>query len=439
MDASKMAEKVLPTAVDFTRSAQATKRAFDRVDNLWGQFNSDVQSVISVIKSTKPDIAAKYSDEINRVLSQLQEAQKVMRSDPVKARTIIEAQMPFINSIPSIPGLGSIQSAKNSLLTIHHTLGELTDVYGLASKNIGKPAPFINEYLRLRSSYPDEAARWLTNPQNAKFFDELMKSGRARKIINELKQSGAESVPWATRLKGITYTDVLKRIGLGTAGAAGAGALGVSKVFSWLDSSTDDITAQTDGIENTLSSLQRNTSGTGRDIVAAVNKAMANLNTASKRATQMMSENMPDAVSNFTKDIVSQHAVLAGALNQWDRVIDSSSDPRLAEQARSQLGAFVGFIENQIKQLGANVGVQIRTPQDEFSRAGNISQIQDLLNLPVTGELDQATINALKSLENKLNSEAGSNEFAGYFYNPALNHVISYQDLLNAKRRLEKY
>jgi hypothetical protein len=453
IDAGRMAEKALPSADEIAKitvSALNTQKKLRTIESNLGRFTQNLQNIFGTLQRANPEVAAQYSDDVTRIVNKMEEARKNLVSNPAVAKVIVEEQMAVLSSLEAqvmskIPaqfqmmGFPPITEAKNALNNAHSLLNEVADKVALTSKNIGDRTKFLNEYLQLYKKSPSFAKdEWLASPANAKYYDELMRSGRLEDIIQSL-EGKARKIPFSTRMKGLTYTDILKRVGLGAGATVGAGALGASKMLSWFDSSMDAVESQTQNVENALAGLQNSTSGVGKDIVFAVNRALANLDKTTADASQMMSENMPDAVSIFARNMVSQHAVLAGALNQWDKVKDSSSNPQLAEQAYTQLEALTSYIETQIKNLGANVGVQVRAPTDEFSRSGNISQIQELLNIPVSGDLDQPTINALKSLENKLNSQAGSDEFAGYFYNPAINHVISYQDLFNAKRRLEKY
>jgi len=440
--AAKVIEKALPSIDDIATSAMRTKQALRQVESQLNMFPRHIQSALNTAKRANPQMAAQYESVAAKMVEKISEANKLMASDPVAAKRILEEQMALLNQIPdiNIPGFNSIANAKNALGNAHGVLTELGDVYALTSKNIGNRTKFLNEYLSAYKKYGPDYARnkWLASPANAKYYDELMRSGRLEDIIQSL-QGTARKIPFKQRLKGLTWTDVLTRLGLGAGAAAATSAAGVAKVFTWFDESSSDVGSKAQGLENSMMALENATSGDGKAIVQAANRSLANINRTSMQAMKMMENNMPDAVNVFVRSVGTEQATLAGALNQWDKVAASSSNPQLAQQAYGQLKAFADNIEAKLKKLGANVGVKVREPGDQFSEAANISQVQEALNLPPTGKIDVATVNALKQLESKLNQAAETNEFTGYFYNPALNHIISYQDLLNAKQRLEKY
>lgn len=188
----------------------------------------------------------------------------------------------------------------------------------------------------------------------------------------------------------------------------------------------------TGDLGSSIIALESKTHDEGRDIVIETAQALAKISDALKSV--MSSGNTSELIST----IGAQQAILRKSLDKWQRVVSNSSDPILAQQAYSQLKSFVSSIESKLHSFSGTVTPKGST-SDSLASEANISQVQEALNIPVTGKLDSATVYALRQMEAKLNKIAGSDEFTGYFYDPALNHIISYQDLLNARQRLQKY
>lgn len=303
----------------------------------------------------------------------------------------------------------------------------------------GSDIDFVNQYLKhYKRSESIDAQKWFANPHNIDRLDKLKSSGRVEKILSEL-EGKATKLPMSVRLEGLTYGDVATRLGIGAAAVGAASVPAVTGVFDWFESAKNAVSADVSELEATLSQLHSKTSGRGKDILSAVNNAMRNIGIESINVKNNMEKDVPNAINTFVEGIARQHETISGAIDNWSTVVQSSSDKQLAQKAGQLLEAFARLIEGKFKELGASVGVTPKVKSEELVENANIMQIQQALRLPVSGELDDNTVSALKDIENKMNMHAGTTEFTGMLYNPAKNHIIQYKDLLEINRRLSKY
>lgn len=458
--AKSVAEEAFKHIDDATRVGHTLGRQVDALSNRAIASLDRAKGQLTSFISQFPEEAA----PVRNLIAKLDEAERLARLNPDQAIAVVDDVLKTIrdtnvdafvaNLVESgkIPkGMASrfrielgrgIEEVATSVSTSKSSLdnaARLVREIGAARSTKGN-AGFIEEYLRYsKSPHSPEAQRWLANPANVDRMLKLRESGRAAKIISELERSGRVSVPVMTKLKGVTYTDLAKRMGLGGAVGLGAGGLGVAKLYDWMGD-VGDFSLSGPPIETTMSNLQQKTSGPGASVVQEANRALGVINQSALRSKQMMDRDPQTAIANMTREFGQQHMRLLQVLNNWDKVTANTTDPEAAEQAQDQLAGFVNNIGAKLKQLGVTVNVPIKRESDPLEDYANISQIQRYFGVRPTGKMDPSTASKLRALEAKLNEKArdmGANrDFSGFFYNPTVGHVIPYPDLLESIKRL---
>lgn len=331
----------------------------------------------------------------------------------------------------------ALNSARQSFINAakqHHLTGQAVST---ATSDI----KFVDEYLRHSSrTNSKESMYFLANPKNLARMDKIKESPRAEKIITELLRKKKTKLPMSVKMKGLTYTDMAKRMGIGGAVGAGGAAYGVSSLFDWMSDAAGSVFGGS--AEESLAALATTTQGSGAGVVKEARVLVSKINQTSAAASQMMSRNPQMAIPQLANAYGQYQAQLKNVIGKWRAVEANTENPEAAKQAKRQLIALAGDLGNRLRDLSSKVGVNIGRPRDPLEEYANIIQIQTYFGLPISGKVDQQTAAKLLGLERKLNQkaqEAGAKQdFTGYFYNPSVKHVISYADLLEATKRLSK-
>jgi hypothetical protein len=89
------------------------------------------------------------------------------------------------------------------------------------------------------------------------------------------------------------------------------------------------------------------------------------------------------------------------------------------------------------RQLGVNIDIS-RTPTITAPGKSEVSNIQQLLGITQTGQVDRNTISTLKQLENEFNTRAGTKEWTGTFVSPSGN-IANYDDIIKSFNIINQY
>ena len=316
-------------------------------------------------------------------------------------------------------------------------------VLKLTSKNLGSDTKFLQEFLSLKRN-PAAAKKlelWSANPHNFNKLEKLMHKDKIFDIITKGKMTTRQ------KLMGVTLGDTAKRLGIGTAAVATAG--GAIGVYSWFDDNDPKETAtQAEDIVTNLRGLKVH--GYGKTILTRILTTIEGIGRLSSKTNGGLSSNPVKASEEYVDGASRGLQQLHEHMQQWEIVVQSSSDQDKAREIGSQLNGLINKMATSLESAGTMVGIGATgagagVAGKTMTKSNNISKIQGFLRsnfnagIRQTGELDRDTVQALRVLEQNFNRKSGDTRFTGLFVVPEANHVINYDDLVEAYRRITKY
>lgn len=321
-----------------------------------------------------------------------------------------------------------------------------------ASKNLRNPRAFLQEYVDLVAKGDKMGAEaFRMNPHNATMLLRITK--RHPELVAQISKGELAHIPIRKSLVGLTRGQTAKRLGVG-AGAL-AGGFGAVQVFDWFgNNDPKQITSQAGTLEGTVGVLKA--SGEGAEIVRSVQDSLRKIREVSDHTnSRLATESAATAAGEFYTEVSFQLSNLVRNLDKWDIVEQNAKNPQQARATGERLAQYVNQLAGKLNELriqlglgGTGAGVAGRGPtrplsgrtiQHPGANPQNIAKIQGFLNLPKTGELTPETISSLQALEQRFNMKAGEDAFSGVFVVPEINHVISYNDLMKAYQKIQKY
>lgn len=389
-----------------------------------------VQNVLSGLKEQRAVLSETLAQQKRQLAALSDMMQKSITPGQEKAALDVFTQN---SDLASITGVLEWQQNLNEAFRVNR------QVINSASRHLGNDTKFLQEYLSMKRN--PEAARklemWVANPKNSQKLQSLMNKDRIADIVGRGKMTARE------RLVGLTPLEQATSLGIGAAALGGAAK--ALDVFDWFDSNDPgQLFDDSSGLRADLNALE--TVGYGKTLVAKVDMSLGRISALTAGANAGLGQDPTKAATKFTQDFTKELDTLERYMGQWQAVVDSSNDPDKAEAIGEKIQNLIKNGAEGLKELGGRVGFSGGSGM-AGSRMGdsNLTKIQSLLsnqlgiNVAPTGELDQMTVNGLRSLEQKFNAQAQTNEFTGAFVLPEVNYVISYGDLMEAFNRIRKY
>jgi len=298
---------------------------------------------------------------------------------------------------------------------------------------------FLQEALYMRANNPETFKLFIANTKNAARWKKLsLNSGYASKLI----EKGSPSIPLRRRIIGITPGETAKRLGIGTA----AGTAGIVGLYHWFGNNDPMITSGNSGSVSASIGLLK-AGGEGGRILSQVVLSLNKIDSISKEVDKKLAtDGAQEATSMFVTGISAELKTLTLALYKWDIVVQNSNDQKLALIEKQKLQRYVEQLASGLhdlsKILGVDSGIAGATTMREVTtgtNSDNLTKIQGFLRLNRTGRLDSKTIKALRNLEYRFNSRARTDQFTGAFVIPEVGHVVSYDNLVIAYQKIQKY
>lgn len=301
-------------------------------------------------------------------------------------------------------------------------LRELKKISGNASKNIGNDSAFIREYIKKKGGPEKEFMEWLANPINAKKAESLQSnSDSVAKIFAEGK------IPLLRNLIGVTGSDVAKKAGI--ASAAGLAGITALTVFAEGDEKTDQ---QFDRIVSEQQSLTVIESNEIKSFVAEAVKKIEQMQKTMDDINEDMSNNPGEAMQKHVPELIRQHDEMNEILSQWEGMSEKVINRENFVSMGKSLARYNLIVGQTLAKIGASVGAVpenfgITTPRK--IDPNELKKVQEYMNLPQTGTLDESTVIALKKVEQHLNKKTGRDIFTGLLVDVDKNHVLPVSEL----------
>lgn len=330
------------------------------------------------------------------------------------------------------PGVGMARSKLEEATRLAENIGKAV--------HKGSDTSFLKKYMSLKRSPTgkQELQKFLANPQNLQRLNKMMSKDKLFKILDEGKMTTRQ------KLLGVSLGDTAKRLGLGTAAVAAGTAL--LKVYDWFSGHNPASKAnEYSNLANQISKI--GATGQGIGVAEEVRESLKKMESVSKEAEGLASEDKEEAkrsateyVGRMTKEVDD----INSALGNWNKVVEGSRDKELAIRLGGEVSQAVRDFRSELVDLAKTLGVSTnisRTPGVSgrtVTNKNDISEVQGLLGLPITGRLDRKTINNLRQLERQFNQKADTDEFTGAFVRSD-GSIINPDNLVKAFNLIKQY
>jgi len=354
--------------------------------------------------------------------------------------------------------------------TLEHAISVNKDLLNLRSPNLSNDVGFVQEYMNLKTTpgLGKHFEMWQEVPDNMSKLIEMEHSGTFQKILS----SGEIRMPVKALFSEGNVKTALQRAGtiagIGTAGTAALwyGGKGMFSVYEWFTSHYP--LNVNNMIETSLEPLLKNlkVSGEGQSIVQQMLQFLSNYTSLEDSALNALKTDHTK-VAGVLSNMMRELNAMIGITEQWNTVIQNAGDKQLAQQAGAKISMFIDSQLSSLNALANRLGTttiedaeqgkpapRIETNEYEELPApakdgaisstaaqenDNLSKIQNLLDLPNTGILDNKTVRAIRELEQEFNIKSKDSKWIGKFISPKGDYAIDYNQLLEALNRIRKY